>query len=258
MKARYVGGGHLTKVSPPLSYLSVVARDSVRIMFLVAALNELNIKICRKRNVYLNAETRERLWFTVGKEWNIRAGCKVIIVRALYGLKFSGAECKKTFSSYIKNTLGYTPCIVADDNDEDRTEYYSYIVVCVDDVFFVHKDLDKVLATVNREYKRKESLECPTIYLGADICRYHINGNIAGAESCAMSVDSYVKKAVEVVQERLRDDNIHFKGIEYPFFSQSYRPEFDVTEECNDEQVQFYLSLVGIMRWLCKIGRLTY
>ena len=28
-KARYVGGGHLTKVSPSLSYSSVVSRDSV-------------------------------------------------------------------------------------------------------------------------------------------------------------------------------------------------------------------------------------
>ena len=28
-----------------------------------------------------------------------------------------------------------------------------------------------------------------------------------------------------------------------------------MTEECNNDQVQFYQSLVGIMRWLCEIGR---
>ena len=45
-KARYIGGGHLTTVSPSMSYSSVVSRDSVRIMFLIAALNDLDINIC--------------------------------------------------------------------------------------------------------------------------------------------------------------------------------------------------------------------
>ena len=67
-KARYVGGGHLTQVSPSLSYSSVVSQDSVRIMFLVAALNDLDVKMCDIGNTYLNAETRERLCFTAGQE----------------------------------------------------------------------------------------------------------------------------------------------------------------------------------------------
>ena len=101
-KARYVGGGHLTSVSPSMSYSSVVSRDSVRIMFLIAALNDLDIEMCDIGNAYLNAETRERVWFTVGSEWSkSREGCQVIIVRALYGLKSSGAEWKKTFANYI-------------------------------------------------------------------------------------------------------------------------------------------------------------
>ena len=107
-KSRYVGGGHLTQVSPALSYSSVVMRDSVRIMFLVDALKDLDVKMCDIGNVYLNDETRERLCFTAGQEWGSRSRYEVIIVRALYGLKTSGAEWKKTLSSYIKNTLGYS------------------------------------------------------------------------------------------------------------------------------------------------------
>ena len=96
-KARYVGGGHLTSVSPSMSYSSVVSRDSVRIMFLVAALNDLDVKMCNIGNAYLNAETKERVWFQAGPEWGkSREGSTVIIVRALYGLKSSGAEWKKT------------------------------------------------------------------------------------------------------------------------------------------------------------------
>ena len=130
------------------------------------------------------------------------------------------------------------------EKDEDGNKYYSYLVVYVDDVLSVHKDPGKLLTTVNIDYRLKEPPECPTMYLGADICKYHVNGDISGTECWAMSTDSHVKKALEVVQDRLREDNVKFKGsnktAEHPFSSQSYRPELDVTEECDKEQVQFY------------------
>ena len=75
-----------------------------------------------------------------------------------------------------------------------------------------------------------------------------------------MSANSHVKKSLELVQDRLWEDHVKFKGsnktAEHPFYSQSHRPELDVTEECDKEQVQFYQILVGIMRWLCEIGRI--
>ena len=46
------------------------------------------------------------------------------------------------------------------------------------------------------------------------------------------------------------------KTAEHPFSSQSYRPKLDLTEECNEEQVEFYQSLVGMLRWTCEIGRI--
>ena len=266
-KARYVGGGHLTSVPACMTYSSVVSRDSVRIMFLIAALNDLDIKMCDIGNAYLNAETRERLWFQAGNEWGDRSGCPVIIVRALYGLKSSGAEWKKTFAEYIRYTLGFEPCIGADDNvyikaekDNDGNEYYSYLIVYVDDVLLIHKDPDKYMNLINRDFRLKDPPESPTMYLGADICKFVIPGDDHQTQCWAMSADSHVKKALQVVEQRLKDDNVIFKTsnkvAEHPFSSQSYRPELDVTKECNDEEVQFYQSLVGIMRWLCEIGRI--
>ena len=146
------------------------------------------------------------------------------------------------------------------EKDEDGNKYYSYLVVYVDDVLSVHKDPGKLLTTVNRDYRLKEPPECPTMYLGSDICKYHVNGDISRTKCWAMSSNSHVKKALEVVQDRLQEDNVKFKGsnktAEHPFSSQSYRPEINVTEECDEEQVQFYQSLVGIMRCLCEIGRI--
>ena len=267
-KARYVGGGHLTSVPACMTYSNVVSRDSVRIMFLIAALNDLDIQMCDIGNAYLNAETRERLWFVAGDKWGNRAGCPVIIVRALYGLKSSGAEWKKTFAEYIRHTLRFEPCIGADDNvylkpekDSDGNEYYSYMIVYVDDVLILHKRPSKYMDQINRDYRLKDPPESPKMYLGADICKFIVNlGENDQVECWAMSADSHVKKALEVVEQRLKDGNVMFrasnKTSEHPFSSQSYRPELDVSKECNDDDIQFYQSLIGIMRWLCEIGRI--
>ena len=44
-KARYVAGRHMTEPPAVMTYSSVVARVSVRIKLLVAALNDLNVTI---------------------------------------------------------------------------------------------------------------------------------------------------------------------------------------------------------------------
>ena len=43
-KARYVAGGHKTEVPKEHTFSSVVSRDSVRLMFMLAALNDLEVQ----------------------------------------------------------------------------------------------------------------------------------------------------------------------------------------------------------------------
>ena len=59
-KLQYIG--HLTEVPAAMTYSSVVSRDSVRIMFLIAALNDLDMRMCDMGNAYLNVETGEISW----------------------------------------------------------------------------------------------------------------------------------------------------------------------------------------------------
>ena len=49
------------QVPVSMSYSRVLSRDSIRIMFLIAALTDLDIKMCHIRNAYLNADTRKIL-----------------------------------------------------------------------------------------------------------------------------------------------------------------------------------------------------
>ena len=95
-KARFVAGGHTTDVPSTTTYSSVVSRESVRIAFLVAALNDLDVFAADIGNAYLNAPCQEKIYTRAGKEFGSEEGCIMIIVRALYGLKTSGAAWRAT------------------------------------------------------------------------------------------------------------------------------------------------------------------
>ena len=110
-KARYVAGGHLTKTPMSLTYSSVVSRESVCTAFLIAALNGLEIWTADIQNAYLNATTKERVWFEAGDEWGEHAGKPVLIVRALYGLKGSGLAWRNFLSDTLQNKLGFSSCL---------------------------------------------------------------------------------------------------------------------------------------------------
>ena len=57
-KARYVAGGHTTDPPSSITYSSVVFRDSVRILFTLAALKDIDIISADIGNAYLNAKCR--------------------------------------------------------------------------------------------------------------------------------------------------------------------------------------------------------
>ena len=60
-KARFVAGGHTTKVPDSMiTYSLVVSRDSLRIALTAAALSDLKVMTCNIRNAYLTADCREK------------------------------------------------------------------------------------------------------------------------------------------------------------------------------------------------------
>ena len=59
-KARWVADGHKTESPASVTYSTVVSRDSVRIMLLIAALNDLEVMGADVQNAYLNAPNREK------------------------------------------------------------------------------------------------------------------------------------------------------------------------------------------------------
>jgi hypothetical protein len=82
-KARFVAGGHMTDTPGSITYSSVVSRDSVRLVFLIAGLNDLDVLAGDVTNSYLNALRREKIWFEGGVETGEDRGKVLIVTRAL-------------------------------------------------------------------------------------------------------------------------------------------------------------------------------
>eukprot|EP00978_Attheya_sp_CCMP212_P010066 scaffold24179_cov31-Attheya_sp.AAC.1 len=152
-KARFVAGGHLTDPPASVSYSSVVAHDSVRITFMIAALNDLSVLVADVGNAYLNAPCREKIWFTAGKEFDSRAGTKIVLVRALYGLKTSGAAWRAHISGNMRE-LGFEPSDADPDiwmraaTKLDGFKYYEYILIYVDDILALGEHPEKVMISL--------------------------------------------------------------------------------------------------------------
>jgi hypothetical protein len=114
-KARLVADGHKTATPATITYSSVVSRDSVRIALTIAALNDLKILACDILNAYLTAPCREKFsWCKAGPEFGPDCGKTMIVVRALYGLKSSGAAFRSFLAEHLYD-IGYKPSLADPD-----------------------------------------------------------------------------------------------------------------------------------------------
>ena len=257
-KARMVAGGHTTDVPAVLTYSSVVSRDSVSIAFTIAALNDLKVLACDIQNAFLSAKCREKIWTTAGPEFGSDKGKIMIIVRALYGLKTSGAAFRALLAETL-NDLNYIPSKADPDVymraavKSNGFKYYEYILVYVDDVLCMSDDPTITMKGIQHNFKIKnDKIEEPTMYLGAEISKIHNENNVL---CWAMSSDKYCAAAVTNVS-----NNLEKKGLKLPSkcitpLSNGYRPELDVTAELKADGVQYYQELVGVLRWAVEIGR---
>ena len=110
-------------------------------MFLIAALNDLDIMMCNIGNAYLNMKPREKCHIIITDELLFgpsAVGKTAQITRALYGMKSSGAAWRDMIASFLKYEMKFDMCHA--DNDvwykvdtkSDGIKYYSYICIYVD------------------------------------------------------------------------------------------------------------------------------
>ena len=210
-KARLVADGHKTDAPSSITYSSVVSRDSVRIAFTLAALNDLEIMACDIGNAYLNAPCREKLWTIAGSEFGSEKGSVMIICRALYGLKSSGASWRSKFADSLRS-MGYKPAEsdpdvwLKRDQKENGEPYYKYILVYVDDVLHLHAKGRSDMERINEAYRLKDgSITPPARYLGANIDKVQLED---GTMAWSQTSKDYLTGAIQQVLSDLEKDDI--------------------------------------------------
>ena len=89
--ARLVAGGHMTPIDSS-SYSSVISLKSMQMAIFAGELNGLKAMVGNIGSAYLEAYTQEKVCFVARPAFGDLAGHVLIVVKALYGLRTSGAR----------------------------------------------------------------------------------------------------------------------------------------------------------------------
>ena len=108
-KARLVADGHLTDVPEDSVYSSVVSLRGLHILLFLAELNGLTVWGTDIGNAYLEALTSENVCIRAGPEFGALEGHLLLIHKALYGLRSSGARWHDKLSDVLRKE-GFVPC----------------------------------------------------------------------------------------------------------------------------------------------------
>jgi len=153
-KARLVSGGHMTDPDHSI-YSGVVSLRSFCLTLLIAERNSLETIVGNVGNAFLESFTQEKVYFEAGLEFGELAGHSMIIVKALYGLRSSGARFHERFADTLRD-MDFLPC-QADHKVwmRDCKTHSEYVCVYVDDLMVMSMDPTKFFALLKDKYNYK-------------------------------------------------------------------------------------------------------
>ena len=140
----------------------------------------------------------------------------------------------------------------------DGGKYYEYVLTYVDDLLCSSERPDMILNAVRKDFQLKEgSVGEPSLFLGADIIKWRIDGTEDPEKiRWGMSSELYCKKAVREVKNELKTIGLKLQSNVKTPLSSGYRPELDATPELDFKRQNYYQGLIGVLRWMCELGRL--
>ena len=244
-KARCVAGGHLTDPCKDMAYAGVVSLRSLRIALVAGELNGLKSMVGDIGNAYLEAYTKEKICFVAGPEWGEYEGHMMVIVKALYGLRTSGARFHESLADTLRD-MGFTQC--KSDPDvwmHNNGRCWEYVCVYVDDLMAIMEDPQTFFNTLMEFYKYKLK--------GVGDLKYHLGADFGRDKdgTLYMSSQSYIKRMLENYSRM-------FGAMPYKYTSPLMKddsPELDVSEELDHVETKKYQSLIGALQWCITLGR---
>ena len=150
-KARWVVDRHKTPDPIGSTFAEVVSRESVRIAFTYAALNDLQVFAADICNAYLQAPSSQRGHVVCGPEFGIENIGKVALIhRALYGGKSAGRDFRNHLRSCMHH-LNFRSRPADPDvwmrpaKKGDGSPCYDYVLLYVDDALVISDNAESIL-----------------------------------------------------------------------------------------------------------------
>ena len=246
-KARFVAGGHLTNDPVEAVYSGVVSIRSLKLVLMLAELNNLNVECGDIGNAYLEAKTSELVAFIGGPEFDDFGlnGHTLVIHKALYGLKSSGKRWSERFADVMREEGFFQSkadsCVWMRENKG----VYEYVAAYVDDLACAMHDAAGFLKKLTDHHKFKLKGVGPiSFHLGCDFTRDPDN-------TLVMQPKKYIEKMIGSYERLFGEKPKEFNSP----LAKGDHPELDDTELCNEKDKAIYMSLIGSLQWLITLGR---
>ena len=248
-RARLVADGNLTEVPLESVYSGVVSLRGFRLVAFLAELNELEFWATDIGSAYLQALTSEKVYIVAGPEWGDLEGYILIMHKAAYGLRTSGARWHETFAECM-NKEGFKPCIAEPDiwmRKNAKLKTYEYVAVYVDDLAMAMEDPQSFVNELTSEkYKFKVK--------GTGPIEFHLGMNFHRDEDgvLCMSPKKYIDKLLDNYNRLF--GRAPKQNVSSPLEPGDH-PELDTSDLLDEKGIKTYQSLIGGLQWLITIGR---
>ena len=126
-KARFVADGYKASTPSAVTYSSVASRDSVMLLLLIAALDDIDVQSADVQNAFLTTPVLEKVWMVAGQEFGPEEGKNMIV-------SFKSFMAKKLDELGFKSSKADFDVWLQPAVKSNGGEYYEYVMLYVDDV----------------------------------------------------------------------------------------------------------------------------
>jgi hypothetical protein len=178
-----------------------------------------------------------------GPEFGPLEGSVLVIVKALYGLRTSGARWAEKLNDTLRS-LGFTKSYAGSALwIRRKDDHYEYMSTLVDDILIYSKEPEEIITILEGIYNLR-GIGIPDYYSGADwTCDK--DGDIC------LSAKTYIKNVCDKI-EKLFD--VKLKNYGSPLESGDH-PEMDESDLLTGEEISMYQMLVGSGQWAVTLAR---
>ena len=170
----------------------------------------------------------------------------MIIFKALYGLRSSGARYHETMSRTLKD-MGFKPTLADPDLwYRDKDDHYEYLCVYVDDLMVLSKQPQEFFDTLMDKYGYiLKGVGPPEYHLGGDFGRDPDGTLFWGAKRYVSKLMGNYERMFGSLPHKAPTPMVH-----------EDHPELDQSELLDEFGVKKFQSLIGALQWCVTLGRI--